>query len=240
MARRARGGGPAAEVLEAVGLTPLPPYIVRARRHSGRVAYEHEDHERYQTVYASGEAGSVAAPTAGLHFTPKLLAMLRNAGVGLESVTLHVGTGTFRPVETEFVEQHPMHAEWCSVSPETVERVRATRAARGRVFAVGTTAARTLEAYAGAAESGGCPASLSTRILITPGYRWRWVDGMVTNFHLPRSTLMAMVASLLEGADGGTGDGTGGGVSALLGHYRRALAAGYRFYSFGDATLVVP
>lgn len=230
-------GGPAAEVLEAVGLTPLPPYILRARRHSGLAIDEGADHERYQTVYAAGAAGSVAAPTAGLHFTPGLLSALHEAGVEVASVTLHVGTGTFRPVEAEFVEQHPMHAEWCSVSHETAARVSATRASGGRVIAVGTTAARTLEAFAAAAEAGECPVSLSTRILITPGYRWRWVDGMMTNFHLPRSTLMAMVASLLDGGRAGEG---GGGVGSILGHYRRALALGYRFYSFGDATLVLP
>lgn len=229
--------GPAAELLEAVGLTPLPPYILRARRHAGQADDDTRDHEVYQTVYAgdASRTGSVAAPTAGLHFTPTLLAALRSKGVQLAEVTLHVGTGTFRPVEAEFVEQHPMHAEWCSVPPDLPSRIAATRATGGRVFAVGTTAARTLESFAQAAELGPLPPSLSTKILITPGYRWQWVDGLLTNFHLPRSTLMAMVAALLESART-----PGAGVASLLSHYRHALAVGYRFYSFGDASLVLP
>jgi S-adenosylmethionine:tRNA ribosyltransferase-isomerase len=242
--RRAEGtpvSGPAAEVLESVGLTPLPPYILRAREHSGFLGDEEEDHERYQTVYAgtgAGAAGSVAAPTAGLHFTPGLLERLRARGVEMAEVTLHVGTGTFRPVETEFVEQHPMHAEWCSMSPEAVERVRRAKREGRRVIAVGTTSARTLETYAQRLETQAfecmgfqdteIPENLTTRILITPGYQWRWVDGMLTNFHLPRSTLMAMVGARL-GKEG---------VERLKGLYAEALARGYRFYSYGDAMLI--
>jgi S-adenosylmethionine:tRNA ribosyltransferase-isomerase len=233
--------GPAAEVLESVGLTPLPPYIIRAREHSGLVGDEESDHERYQTVYAgmgAGAAGSVAAPTAGLHFTPGLLERLRARGVETAEVTLHVGTGTFRPVETEFVDQHPMHAEWCSMSPEAVERVRRAKREGRRVIAVGTTSARTLESYAQRLENRvferndlpdhEIPENLTTRILITPGYQWHWVDGMLTNFHLPRSTLMAMVGARL---------GTNG-VERLKGLYAEALLRGYRFYSYGDAMLI--
>lgn len=224
---------PAAEVLEKVGLTPLPPYILKARQHGGLAFDEGVDHERYQTVFARpGAEGSVAAPTAGLHFTPELLAALDARGIGRTEVVLHVGTGTFRTVETEHVEDHPMHTEWCSMSPEAVEAVLKAKREGRRVIAVGTTSARTLESYAQAMEQGGtAPASLATRILITPGYRWRWVDGLFTNFHLPRSTLMAMVAARISGRPGE-------GVERLRGLYASALAAGYRFYSFGDAMLI--
>ncbi len=224
--------GTAADVLEGVGLTPLPPYILRAREHSGADALQASDHDRYQTVYAKGEAGSVAAPTAGLHFTPELLDSLRGRGVETAEVTLHVGTGTFRPVESEFIEQHPMHAEWCSMDTPTIDRVLAAKREGRRVIAVGTTSARTLEAFAQASAEGIMPGSLATRILITPGYRWRWVDGMLTNFHLPRSTLMAMVAARISAEPGV-------GVLRLKGLYGAALRDGYRFYSFGDAMLIV-
>lgn len=223
--------GRAADVLEGVGLTPLPPYILRAREHAGAAATQGHDHDRYQTVYAKGEAGSVAAPTAGLHFTPELLRLLRERGIQTAEVTLHVGTGTFRPVETEYVEQHPMHAEWCSIDSATVERVQAAKREGRRVIAVGTTSARTLESFAQAAEQGPLSASLATRILITPGYTWRWVDGMLTNFHLPRSTLMAMVAARISPEPGV-------GVARLKALYGEALREGYRFYSFGDAMLI--
>ena len=222
---------PAAVVLEEAGLTPLPPYILKARRHAGVEVDDRVDERRYQTVYArEDQAGSVAAPTAGLHFTPELLARLAEKGIERADVTLHVGTGTFRPVEADVVEQHPMHVERCSMSHEAIDAVRRARADGRRVIAVGTTTARTLESYAMAMESGGeMPASLDTRILITPGYAWRWVDGLFTNFHLPRSTLMAMVASLLDA-----------GVPRLRGIYAEALAHGYRFYSYGDAMIVLP
>lgn len=222
---------PAAVVLTEAGLTPLPPYILKARRHAGLATNDRTDEGRYQTVYARlDQAGSVAAPTAGLHFTPELLAHLDAMGVERAEVVLHVGTGTFRPVEAEVVEQHPMHAERCSMSAGAVEVVMRARREGRRVIAVGTTTARTLESYAQALEGGGpVPATLDTRILITPGYRWRWVDGLLTNFHLPRSTLMAMVGSLLEG-----------GVPRLKELYATALAGGYRFYSFGDAMLLLP
>jgi S-adenosylmethionine:tRNA ribosyltransferase-isomerase len=150
-------------------------------------------------------------------------------------VVLHVGTGTFRPVEAEFVEEHPMHSEWCSMTPAAVEAVRGARARGGRVIAVGTTAARTLEAYAralGDSPERGVPESIRTSILITPGHEWRWVDGLLTNFHLPRSTLMALVAALFPGE-------AGAAVGRLKAVYAEAIARGYRFYSFGDAMLVV-
>lgn len=228
--------GPAAGVLEEIGLTPLPPYILKAREHAGLATDDRTDHDRYQTVFArtagDAAAGSVAAPTAGLHFTPELLAALEAKGVRRAEVVLHVGTGTFRTVETEFVEQHPMHTEWCSIAPEAVDAVLAAKREGRRVFAVGTTSARTLESYAQAMEGGSAaPASLATKILITPGYRWRWVDGLFTNFHLPKSTLMAMVAARLS-------DQPGVGVARLKSLYAGALAAGYRFYSFGDAMLI--
>lgn len=182
-------------------------------------------------------AGSVAAPTAGLHFTPELLGKLADKGVGRADVVLHVGTGTFRPVEVERLEDHPMHTEWCSMTARAIGQVRGAKAT-GRVFAVGTTAARALESYAawGGANPGQTPPeSIDTRILITPGHRWGWVDGMVTNFHLPRSTLLAMVAALFE-----TDGGAGVGVKRLLEAYRDAVARGYRFYSYGDAMLILP
>lgn len=236
----------AAEVLDAVGRTPLPPYIVRARKHSGVEVPEGEDRARYQTVYARGDsAGSVAAPTAGLHLTPDLLKELDSRGVRRAEVVLHVGTGTFRSVDVEEVERHPMHAEWCSMSGGAVEEVVRAKAEGRRVIAVGTTSARTLETYARALEGdlpagwvvgelvsgevGGVPRWISTRLLITPGYRWRWVDGLLTNFHLPRSTLMAMVGSLLPGS-----------VGRLKDVYREAMEREYRFYSYGDAMLIVP
>lgn len=245
---------PAVEVLDAVGRTPLPPYIVRARKHSGVEVSEGEDRARYQTVYARGDsAGSVAAPTAGLHLTPALLAELDSMGVRRAEVVLHVGTGTFRSVEVDEVERHPMHAEWCSMSAAVVGEVLRARAEGRRVIAVGTTSARTLETYARAMEgdlpegwmvgdrqegglgtcagagAGGVPGWISTRLLITPGYRWRWADGLLTNFHLPRSTLMAMVGSMLPGS-----------VGRLKELYAEAMAREYRFFSYGDAMLIVP
>jgi len=234
------GSGSTAEVLERVGLTPLPPYILAARKrtHQGETGItgkqrgtDEEDRERYQTVYAR-EPGSVAAPTAGLHFTPELLERLAAEGIGRADVVLHVGSGTFKPVETEFVEQHPIHAEWCSMPAPAAAAIRQARERGGRVIAVGTTAARTVEAYAAAMEDGantGPPGGIRTRLMITPGYRWRWVDGLLTNFHLPRSTLMALVASLLAGD----------GVARLKSLYSRGVERGYRFYSFGDAMLVM-
>lgn len=225
------------EVLGRVGLPPIPPYILGARRAEGGAGSGASagDVGSYQTVFAgelvaSGdgtEVGSVAAPTAGLHFTPDLLRAIEARGVERAEVVLHVGPGTFKPVESEFVEQHPMHAEWCMVPGATRGAIERTRATGGRVVCVGTTSARTLEAFAG--EAGGEPGEwLHTRLLVTPGYSWRWVDALMTNFHLPRSTLMALVAAMLPG-----------GVDELKGRYAEAIGAGYRFYSYGDAMLVV-
>lgn len=228
------------ELLGRVGMTALPPYIRAARKRDDDAGDDNADQDDYQTVYAqdderameSGDApGSVAAPTAGLHFTDALLGRLRDAGVEFADVVLHVGMGTFKPVETEFVEQHPMHAEWCYV-PESSARAieRATRDGR-RVIPVGTTSARTLESFASTDHMLQGPHA--TRLLITPGHEWRWCDGMMTNFHLPRSTLLAMVGAILDRGDGE-------GVDRLLGVYRQAISEGYRFYSFGDAMLVLP
>ncbi len=241
----------ALDVLERIGLTPLPPYI-RARRKTEHADVDDaDDRARYQTVYAA-EAGSVAAPTAGLHFTRELLDRLAGAGVGRADVTLHVGLGTFKPVETEFIEQHPMHAEWCSMPEATAIAIREGRGRGGRVIAVGTTAARTLESLAlGAADhaktrhgvaghpeaghpeaghpEAGHPEATQTRLLITPGHQWRSTDALLTNFHLPRSTLMAMVAAKLPG-----------GAAQLTRLYAHAIDRGYRFYSYGDAMLILP
>lgn len=236
------------EILERVGLTPLPPYILRARKDRG-MGDDPEDARWYQTVYAHAGpaeapvAGSVAAPTAGLHFTPELLQHLEKRGIQRADVTLHVGAGTFRPVETEFVEQHPMHAEWCSMSPEVLRQIREIRAAgSSRVIPVGTTAARTLEAYAQALESHSDkedpPPWLETRLLITPGYRFRWCDGLLTNFHLPRSTLMALVAAMLKN-EHGDGTAESSGLARLKQLYAEAVLRNYRFYSFGDAMLIL-
>jgi S-adenosylmethionine:tRNA ribosyltransferase-isomerase len=204
---------PITPLLPQVGEVPLPPYIHEPLR----------DPERYQTVYAR-VAGSVAAPTAGLHFTPELIARLEAMGVGFAFVTLHVGLGTFRPVQTEHVEEHRMHAEWGVLPAEAVERVQAARAAGGRCVAVGTTAVRVLETAA----QGGELASFSgwTDLFITPGFRFRVVDAMITNFHLPRSTLL-MLASAFAGRE------------LILRAYQEAIRLRYRFYSFGDAMMLV-
>lgn len=227
--------GDSARWLDAVGLTPLPPYIIAARKKLDLHIAEPEDRAAYQTVFAAEpvdaaarpEHGSVAAPTAGLHFTPELLARIAGRGVQTADVILHVGMGTFKPVETEFVEHHPMHTEWCMVPAESARRIREAKATGGRVIAIGTTAARTLESFTDPAEMERLSAR-STRLLITPGYRWKTVDALLTNFHLPRSTLMAMVSALLPG-----------GPAQLRSLYAEALQRGYRFYSFGDAMLVL-
>lgn len=249
------------DILERVGHTPLPPYILKVRKAQGEPASDDQDRTRYQTVFA-GEptrvttttpaspatttsetiVGSVAAPTAGMHFTPELLAALDSRGVRREHVVLHVGSGTFRPVESDIIEHHPMHAEWCSMSDSQT----AALARRDRlVLCVGTTSVRTLESYAdwheqhtpNSPSTTPTPRWLSTRLLITPGYRWRWVDAMLTNFHLPRSTLMAMVAALLSPEI--TADGSIG-VQRLKALYSLAVERRYRFYSYGDAMLILP
>ena len=206
-----------AELLERHGLPPLPPYI---DRHD---APKPEDRERYQTVYARRD-GSVAAPTAGLHFTAALIDRLAAAGAELHYLTLHVGIGTFRPVRTARVEDHRLAAEEVEVPPATAEAVNRARAEGRRVIAVGTTTTRTLE---WAADPSGrvCAGRGAADLFIVPGHRFRVVDALVTNFHLPRSTLLLLAAAFV-------------GRERLLAAYRHAIAAGYRFYSYGDAMLV--
>lgn len=216
-----------AAVLDRVGLTPLPPYILQARKSGHVEVSDAADRDRYQTVFAAGSGSSVAAPTAGLHLTPGLLDELRRKGISRADVTLTVGSGTFKPVETEFVEAHPIHAEWCSMATPTRDAIVRTREGSGRVIGVGTTSVRTIESFAGL---GSWTDQLDTRLLITPGYRFAWTDGMLTNFHLPRSSLMAMVGAFL-------GDS---GVERLKALYAEAIARGYRFYSYGDAMLILP
>jgi len=200
------------EVLERLGKMPLPPYIKE----------ELADGERYQTVY-SRELGSAAAPTAGLHFTRELLGQIAAKGVKICYVTLHVGLGTFRPVKEEEIEDHPMHAEFCIVPEETARIVTETKMAGGRVIAVGTTSCRTLESFAN--EDGTLdPQSGWTSIFIYPGYRFKCIDALVTNFHLPESTLIMLVSALA-------------GRENVLNAYKVAVEERYRFFSFGDACL---
>lgn len=206
---------PAPRRLGDYGSIPLPPYI----------AAPLNDPERYQTVYGSS-VGSAAAPTAGLHFTPDLLANLEARGIGWAEVTLHVGLDTFRPMSVDRVRDHEIHREWCEVPDETARRVSQTRRRGGRVVAVGTTAARTLETL-GAVWDPTAPAGLETmtELFVRPGYRWRVVDGLLTNFHLPRSTLLMMVSAFA-------------GRQAVMRAYAAAVATEYRFFSFGDAMLI--
>ncbi|MBV9508703.1 MAG: tRNA preQ1(34) S-adenosylmethionine ribosyltransferase-isomerase QueA, partial [Caulobacteraceae bacterium] len=199
------------------GQMPLPPYIAAKRGEDER------DRQDYETIYARAD-GSVAAPTAGLHFTPLLLERLRGAGVDLRFVTLHVGAGTFLPVKTEVVAEHRMHAEYGEVSSETAEALNRARAAGGRIVCVGTTALRLLESAAG--EDGTLrPFAAETAIFITPGYRFRAADGLMTNFHLPKSTLFMLVSAFA-------------GLEAMRGAYAHAIQHQYRFYSYGDASLL--
>jgi len=212
---RLRFDEPVLAVLDRDGELPLPPYIAHA---PGA-----EDERRYQTVYAR-EPGSVAAPTAGLHFDEPLLARLRERGIGLAFVTLHVGAGTFQPVRVEDLSQHRMHAERYSVPEATAEAIDAARAARRSVVAVGTTSLRTLESATdgfGRVQPGGG----ETQLFVTPGYRFRVVDRLVTNFHLPKSTLLMLVSAFA-------------GVERVRAAYAHAIAARYRFFSYGDAMLL--
>ena len=196
---------------------PLPPYI------SSRRDVDEQDRTDYQTMFAR-EEGSVAAPTAGLHFTEALTASLRDAGIDLFRVTLHVGPGTFLPVKADDTSGHKMQPEWGSVSAETAAALNATRRAGGRIVAVGSTSLRLLESAAG--EDGTLePFSGETALFITPGYRFRAVDAMLTNFHLPRSTLFMLVCAFC-------------GLDAMRRAYAHAIAGGYRFYSYGDACLL--
>jgi S-adenosylmethionine:tRNA ribosyltransferase-isomerase len=202
--------------VSAAGLMPLPPYIAAKR------AEDEQDRSDYQTLFAR-EDGSVAAPTAGLHFTPKLVERLKARGVELHFVTLHVGAGTFLPVKVENIHEHRMHAEWGEVSEATAAALNAVRARGGRIVPVGTTSLRLLESATG--EDGVVkPFSGDTAIFITPGYRFRAADALVSNFHLPKSTLLMLVGALA-------------GMEPMRTAYRHAVEDGYRFYSYGDAGL---
>src|SRR5690606_4965807 len=213
------GDEPVETLLERAGRMPLPPYIASKR------PTDEADRDDYQTMFAR-EAGAVAAPTAALHFTPDLLAGLAQAGVASETLTLHVGAGTFLPVKVDDTAAHAMHAEWGRIEPATADRLNAARAAGGRLIAVGTTSLRLLES---AADASGriLPFAGDTSIFITPGYRFRAVDGLMTNFHLPRSTLFMLVSALM-------------GLERMQAAYAHAIANEYRFYSYGDASLLIP
>jgi S-adenosylmethionine:tRNA ribosyltransferase-isomerase len=202
------------EAIGLVGEMPLPPYI------AGKRPADDQDRSDYQTLFAR-EEGAVAAPTAGLHFTPELMKSLEGAGIGREFVTLHVGAGTFLPVKAEDTRDHKLHPEWGTVDAAVARRLAAARAAGGRIVAVGTTSLRLLES------SGLAPFSGTTDIFITPGYRFRAVDLLITNFHLPRSTLFMLVAAF-------------GGLDRMKAAYGHAIANDYRFYSYGDASLLFP
>lgn len=208
--------GDAFEHLGEFGVAPLPPYIHERL----------EDANRYQTLYAS-TPGSAAAPTAGLHFTPELMAACEDAGATWADVTLHIGLDTFRPVSVDRVADHKIHTEWCSVTDEMACMIADAKRDGGRIFAIGTTSARTLETL-GQRIDWNAPAGFSapTAIFITPGYEWTVVDAMVTNFHLPRSTLIMMISSLV-------------GRERVLNAYQHAIEERYRFFSFGDAMLIL-
>lgn len=206
--------------LERWGEVPLPPYIVKQR--AGRS--DPSDRERYQTVYAKA-SGSAAAPTAGLHFTTALLEAIRKKGIRIATVTLHVGLGTFQPMREERIADHRMHREWFHIPLETAEAVKGARRIGGRVIAVGTTATRALESASrldGTIQSG----AGETALFITPGYPFKAVDGLITNFHLPKSTLLVLVSAFA-------------GFEAIRTVYREAIRERYRFYSYGDATLIL-
>lgn len=213
------GNEPVEMLLERAGTVPLPPYI------AGKRDVDAADRDDYQTMFAR-EAGAVAAPTAALHFTPALIAALDAAGIGRETLTLHVGAGTFLPVKADDTDDHAMHAEWGRIDTATADRLNAARAAGGRLIAVGTTSLRLVES---AADADGTirPFAGDTSIFITPGYRFRAISGLVTNFHLPRSTLFMLVSALM-------------GREVMQRAYAHAVQAGYRFYSYGDASLLLP
>ncbi|QJR03356.1 tRNA preQ1(34) S-adenosylmethionine ribosyltransferase-isomerase QueA [Sphingobium yanoikuyae] len=213
------GEEPVEILLERAGRMPLPPYIASKR------ATDERDRSDYQTMFAR-EDGAVAAPTAALHFTLDLTAALAQAGVLTETLTLHVGAGTFLPVKADDTDDHRMHAEWGRIDQDTADRLNAARAAGGRIIAVGTTSLRLLESATG--EDGVIrPFADETRIFITPGYRFRAIDGLMTNFHLPKSTLFMLVSALM-------------GRDRMQQVYAHAIATGYRFYSYGDSSLLLP
>ncbi|GAA4007803.1 tRNA preQ1(34) S-adenosylmethionine ribosyltransferase-isomerase QueA [Sphingomonas humi] len=213
------GEEPVELLLYRAGTMPLPPYIASKR------TIDEADAADYQTMFAAKE-GAVAAPTASLHFTPRLVAAIDAAGIKRETLTLHVGAGTFLPVKAEDTADHKMHAEWGRIDADTADRLNAARKRGGRIIAVGTTVLRLIETAAG--EDGLiCPFEGDTDIFITPGYRWKAVGGLMTNFHLPRSTLFMLVSALM-------------GRDTMQRAYAHAIASGYRFYSYGDSSLLLP
>ena len=213
------GEEPVEVLLERAGTMPLPPYIASKR------AIDERDADDYQTMFAR-EKGAVAAPTAALHFTDGLMAALAAAGVGTETLTLHVGAGTLLPVKVDETDDHRMHSEWGRIDPTTADRLNAARAAGGRLIAIGTTSLRLLESATG--EDGIIRTfEGDTDIFITPGYRFRAIDGLMTNFHLPKSTLFMLVSALM-------------GLETMQAAYAHAIAGGYRFYSYGDSSLLLP
>ena len=213
------GEDPVEILLERAGRMPLPPYIASRR------PADQQDRDDYQTMFAR-EEGAVAAPTAALHFTPTLIERLEENGIRRETLTLHVGAGTFLPVKAEDTSEHKMHAEWGRIDEETAERLNTVRASGGRLIAVGTTSLRLLES---AADESGIihPFEGDTAIFITPGYRFKAIDGLITNFHLPRSTLFMLVSALM-------------GLEVMKRAYAHAVEQNYRFYSYGDASLLFP
>lgn len=213
------GDEPVEVLLERAGRMPLPPYI------AGKRPTDAQDREDYQTMFAAKD-GAVAAPTAALHFTPDLMAALAQAGVKTETLTLHVGAGTFLPVKANDTADHQMHAEWGRIDAATADRLNAVRAGGNRVIAVGTTSLRLLESAAGE-DNVIRPFDGDTAIFITPGYRFRAIDGLMTNFHLPKSTLFMLVSALM-------------GLERMQQVYAHAIAQGYRFYSYGDSSLLLP
>ncbi|WP_067732729.1 tRNA preQ1(34) S-adenosylmethionine ribosyltransferase-isomerase QueA [Novosphingobium naphthalenivorans] len=213
------GEEPVEVLLERAGRMPLPPYI------AGKRETDEADASDYQTMFAR-EKGAVAAPTAALHFTPELVERLDAASIARETLTLHVGAGTFLPVKADDTQDHRMHAEWGRIDAETAERLNETRARGGRLIAVGTTSLRLLESAAG--DDGVIrPFEGDTSIFITPGYRFKAIDGLMTNFHLPKSTLFMLVSALM-------------GRERMQAVYARAIATDYRFYSYGDSSLLLP
>ncbi|GKS02705.1 tRNA preQ1(34) S-adenosylmethionine ribosyltransferase-isomerase QueA [Sphingomonas aquatilis] len=213
------GDEPVELLLERAGRMPLPPYIAAKRPTDAR------DADDYQTMFAA-EPGAVAAPTAALHFTPDLIAALDAAGIGHETLTLHVGAGTFLPVKADDTDDHRMHAEWGRIDAATADRLNAVRARGGRVIAIGTTSLRLIESASGE-DQVIRPFEGDTAIFITPGYTFRGIDGLLTNFHLPKSTLFMLVSALM-------------GRERMQAAYAHAIAEGYRFYSYGDASLLLP
>jgi S-adenosylmethionine:tRNA ribosyltransferase-isomerase len=213
------GEEPVEVLLERAGTMPLPPYI------AGKRGADEADRADYQTMFAA-EDGAVAAPTAALHFTPELIAALDGAGIGRETLTLHVGAGTFLPVKAEDTDDHAMHSEWGRIEPDVAARLNAVRERGGRIIAVGTTSLRLLES---AADEQGTihPFAGDTAIFITPGYKFRAIDGLMTNFHLPKSTLFMLVSALM-------------GRERMQAAYAHAIAREYRFYSYGDSSLLLP